>query len=58
MKKKIILKDGGYAELLHFVVISNILHAVVKTVDNRIDVIHYRDVKFPEMVEIEYKKKL
>ena len=53
MKKKIILKDGGYAELLQFIVVSNIVHAVVKTTDNRIDIIHYRDIKFPEMVEIE-----
>lgn len=70
MKKKIILKDGGYAELLHFVVVSNIVHAVVITEDNRIDVVHHRDITFPETVEedndkqiklipeIEYKEKL
>lgn len=48
MKNTIILKDGEYAELLQFVVVSNIVHAVVKTNDNRIDVVHHRDITFPE----------
>lgn len=53
MKKKIRLKNGEYAELLQFVVVSNIVHAVVKTNDNRIDVVHHREIIFPEMVEVE-----